>query len=175
MAGQGRHDVVTVSLQNQPITTDFYLLTLGWCDTVLGAHWLRTLGPILWDISNLSMQFNIDGKRCKIHRDSALELGVLSESKLKKTIRSDKRGGLLQLFSIAGVQPQPEVDPQIQRLLDEFHDMFGEPQGLPSPRPQLHQIPLDDGTRPISVRPCMPFLALSEGRDRKNRARDALV
>ncbi|KAF8398865.1 hypothetical protein HHK36_014729 [Tetracentron sinense] len=36
LSGQGRCNGVTLSLQSQRITTDFYLLTLGGCDVVLG-------------------------------------------------------------------------------------------------------------------------------------------
>ena len=29
---------------------------LGGCDVVLGAQWMRTLGPILWDFAELSLE-----------------------------------------------------------------------------------------------------------------------
>ena len=31
------------------------------CDVVLGIQWLITLGPILWDFKELTMQFNWQG------------------------------------------------------------------------------------------------------------------
>ena len=37
--------------------TDCLVLPLKGCDMVLGIQWLRTIGPILWDFSTLSMQF----------------------------------------------------------------------------------------------------------------------
>lgn len=49
LADQGRCPGVTLALQGQPITTDFYLLTLDMCYMVIRAYWLRTLGPIPWD------------------------------------------------------------------------------------------------------------------------------
>lgn len=103
-------------LQGQPITTDFYLLSLGGCDVVLGAHWLRTLGPILLDFSNRSMQFNLDEEPCKLHGESASDLAVIGEDKIKKTIKSENRG-VLQLFNIVRTPPQPKMDLLIQRLL----------------------------------------------------------
>ena len=37
---------VTINLQNTQFLVDFYLIELKGCDVVLGAQWLRTLGPI---------------------------------------------------------------------------------------------------------------------------------
>lgn len=46
-----------------PITVDLYPLPLEGCDAVLGAQWLRTLGPIVWDFSKLHMKFQIGVQR----------------------------------------------------------------------------------------------------------------
>ena len=44
------------------IYVDFYLLPLRGCDAVLGAQWLQTLGPILWDFQQMWMQFTYDNQ-----------------------------------------------------------------------------------------------------------------
>ncbi|KAJ0079625.1 hypothetical protein Patl1_22875 [Pistacia atlantica] len=46
-------------MQGNTFHTDFYVLTLGGCDIVLGVQWLCTLGPILWDFVQLSMEFTL--------------------------------------------------------------------------------------------------------------------
>jgi hypothetical protein len=35
-----------------------FSIDMGGCDIVLGAEWLRNLGPILMDFKELTMQFN---------------------------------------------------------------------------------------------------------------------
>ena len=40
-------------------TTEFLVLPLRGCDLVLGVHWLRILGPIIWDFSALTMMFSL--------------------------------------------------------------------------------------------------------------------
>jgi hypothetical protein len=40
-------------------------IDMGGFDIVFGAKWLRTLGPILMDFKELTMQFNHEGQRYK--------------------------------------------------------------------------------------------------------------
>jgi hypothetical protein len=53
----GKCNSVSIRVQGTTITADFYLLPLGGCNIVLGVDWLRSLGPVLWDFSCLTMQF----------------------------------------------------------------------------------------------------------------------
>ena len=57
---------VRMIIQGISILADLYMLPLEGCDIVLGAQWLRTLGPIIWDFSKLFMQFKIDGNEVKL-------------------------------------------------------------------------------------------------------------
>jgi hypothetical protein len=49
-------------VQGVILTTEFYILTLGGRDMVLGVHWLRTLGPIIWDFLQLTVKLSFLGK-----------------------------------------------------------------------------------------------------------------
>lgn len=42
---------------------DVILFPLAGCDLILGMQWLRTLGPITWDCSELTMEFTMNGER----------------------------------------------------------------------------------------------------------------
>lgn len=72
---------------------------------------------------------------------------------IRRTVKGHTHRLLLQLFSVVGNPPSPQPGSQLQRLLGEFCDVFQVPSGLPTPRAHDHQIPLMEGTRPISVRP----------------------
>jgi len=50
---------ITFHIQGNTYHTDFYVLTLGGCDIVLGVQWLSTLGLILWAFVKLRMEFNL--------------------------------------------------------------------------------------------------------------------
>jgi hypothetical protein len=47
----------------------------------------------------------------------------------------------------------PLLPAEIQLLIDQFSELFQEPDGLPPSRACDHEIPLIPGARPVSVRP----------------------
>ncbi len=57
----GRCTDIEVKMQGFSFRTDLFILPLACCDAILGIHWLRTLGPILWDFSALRMEFTYGG------------------------------------------------------------------------------------------------------------------
>lgn len=66
MLCEGKCDQVEVKVQGHVFTTDFYALTLGGCDFILGVYWLKTLGLILWDFLQLTMAFELEGRQVEL-------------------------------------------------------------------------------------------------------------
>jgi hypothetical protein len=86
-----------VKLQGYTFVVDLYVLPLAGCDIVLGIQWLRTLGPILWDFLNLTMQFVYEEKTCLLEGLAAnLNFSVEDDESFKLN-RSENKGVLLQL------------------------------------------------------------------------------
>ncbi|KAA8521715.1 hypothetical protein F0562_012388 [Nyssa sinensis] len=56
-------------------------------------------------------------------------------------------------LQVAKNEPQEDIHPSMQEVLQEFSDMFKEPSSLPPIREVDHYIPLKEGTEPINVRP----------------------
>ena len=56
----------TWTLLGTEYKTDAYIVSLGSCDIVLGVQWLATLGSILWNFEDLTMEFFIKGRRHKL-------------------------------------------------------------------------------------------------------------
>jgi hypothetical protein len=54
----GRCKDIEVKMQGLSFRTELFILPLAGCDAVLGIDWLCTLGPILWDFSELRMDFH---------------------------------------------------------------------------------------------------------------------
>ena len=51
LTSKGRCFGVTIKLGSYVTQADFYILPLEGYDVVMGTHWLRTLGEILWDFA----------------------------------------------------------------------------------------------------------------------------
>lgn len=60
---------------------------------------------------------------------------------------------LLQICTIQETPIEHSFDPQIEKLLLQYSDVFVEPTKLSPPRSHDHWIPLVEGTNPISLRP----------------------
>jgi predicted aspartyl protease len=53
----GQCQGLTLNIQGQPITTNYYILLVITCQLVLGVQWLETLGPIEMDFKKLTMSY----------------------------------------------------------------------------------------------------------------------
>ena len=57
----GRCENVCLQIGDYHLKSHMFAIDIGDYDIVLGADWLRTLGPILMDFKELTMQFNQEG------------------------------------------------------------------------------------------------------------------
>jgi hypothetical protein len=53
-----RCENVCLQIGDYHLKSHMFVIDMGGCDIVLGANWLRTLGPILMDFKELTMQFD---------------------------------------------------------------------------------------------------------------------
>jgi hypothetical protein len=106
---------------------DFFIILLAGYEMVLGVHWLRTLGQILWDFGRAQMSCWRDDHRAVWHNVSARR----SVPSANATVSTDL----------------------LEALLDEYTNVFSILTGLPPPRRHNHRIHLLPGTAPVAVRP----------------------
>ncbi|WVZ48949.1 LOW QUALITY PROTEIN: hypothetical protein U9M48_000334 [Paspalum notatum var. saurae] len=114
-----------ISVGSEKFVADFYALPLGTYDVVLGVNWLGSLGPILWDFNHHTMAAN--------RHITWIGIDAPRPFELRATTLHD--GELMTA------------------LLDEFTDVFQEPQGLPPQRAISHRIRLSADTEAVAVRP----------------------
>jgi hypothetical protein len=123
---QGFCAALDVVVGAEPFRLQCFSLALGGYNLILGTHWLRTLGSILWDFAHLSMTCFIDGRRITWQ---------------------GKPGG------VAALCRQLQAQDMLDQLLAEFAVLFTEPTGLPPSRPHDHHIHLEHSAQPVAVRP----------------------
>jgi hypothetical protein len=144
---------ISFHMQGNTYHRDFYVLTLGSCDIVLGVQWLNILGPILWDFVKLRMEFNLLDSRHVLQGITPTEVSLMNGEQFGRAMNQDKQSLVLQLlppdaFCISTL----EIDPFFANLLDQFQ-VFGEPTRLPPNRDHNHNIVLQPGAKPVCVGP----------------------
>jgi hypothetical protein len=107
---------------------------------VLGAQWLRILGPIWWDFEELKMKFTWEGKQVTLHGVRAAENPTIELHSIKSNV---------QIEEITGEIKTEEME----AILEASKAIFEEPRGLPPPRSHDPRILLQPGAGLISVKP----------------------
>jgi hypothetical protein len=98
-----------------------FSIDMGGCDIVLGADWLRTLGPILMDFQNLTMQFNQGGHQYKFQGITASSPEVISSHRMEKLLKKCHSGVITQLHAIQATETPPvPQDPPFYPLTKIF-------------------------------------------------------
>ncbi|WVZ96604.1 hypothetical protein U9M48_042220 [Paspalum notatum var. saurae] len=120
---------VTFHVDREPFTATVYAINLGGYDVVLGIHFLRTLGPVLWDFEARHLAFWRAGHRILWH-----EVG---------SPRPTSAPSVHMLLH--------DQQPMLQHLLQSYSDVFATPTGLPPTRACDHRIHLRPGTSPVAV------------------------
>ncbi|XP_035546666.1 uncharacterized protein LOC118348677 [Juglans regia] len=154
LSSEGIYKIAQLKVQGNLLNPPLPLLDLAECDIVLGVQWLESLGPITWDFSKFLMTSMLEGKTIEF-KGLKLNPSVVEDGQnlLKGTLAKGK-GILLQIVGEGKVEQNSEVlEEQFSELLEEFKEVFNEPQGLPPPRAHDHQIVLKEGTQPLTNRP----------------------
>jgi hypothetical protein len=69
---------VCLQIGDYHLKSHMFSIDMGGCDIVLGADWLRTLGPILMHFKDLTMQFDQEGHQYKFQGITASSPEVIS-------------------------------------------------------------------------------------------------
>lgn len=150
---------IPITLQKETFTIDFYSLPLCGADVVLGAPWLRSIGPVLMDYTALTLSYKRDNQTITLTGNQTNGPNPISAQQLKRCVQTH---GASEMFHIQAInqtatQTQPDSKPHplpaIQTLLHCFNNIFSEPTHLPPSRPSDHRITLLPNSNPINVRP----------------------
>ena len=127
---EGIARAVPIRIEGEDFLITCVGLDLGGFDLILGYDYLKTLGPILWDLAAKTMSFSRHDRRI-------LWTGMGGAD------------GTVQAAAVSNDNQQPLLD----RLLQQHIAIFDEPRGLPPARPYDHRIHLLPDTAPVAVRP----------------------
>ena len=126
---------------------------------MLGVQWIKSLGPILTDYTDLTMKFKHHNKIIELHSERDYTICGINHYQLKGMVQID---GVNAFFHIDRMNPklpsnqqtQPLTqDPTIISLLHRYHILFQPPTTLPLPRNITHTINLLPNSLPVNVQP----------------------
>ena len=126
---------------------------------MLGVQWIKSLGPILTDYTDLTMKFKHHNKIIELHSERDYTICGINHYQLKGMVQID---GVNAFFHIDRMNPelpsnqqtQPLTqDPTIISLLHRYHSLFQPPTTLPPPHDSTHTINLLPNSFPVNVRP----------------------
>jgi hypothetical protein len=144
----GRCENVCLQIGDYHLKSHMFVTDMGGCDIVLGADWLRTLGPILMDFQNLTMQFDHRGHQYKFQGITSSSPEVINSHSMEKLLKKGHSGVIAQLHTIQATET-PLVPQDLQALLSKHQTVFSTPQELPpSHGVHDHSIPLVPGSLP---------------------------
>jgi hypothetical protein len=154
---------VCLQIGQYHMKSHMFSIDMGGCDIVLGVEWLRTLGPILMDFKELTMQFNQEGQQYKFQGITTGSPEIISSHRMENLLKKGHSDIIAQLHSIQATKT-PSVPPDLQSILSKHQVVFSTPQGLPpSHGVHDHSIPLVPSSLPPNVHPYRhPFAQKNE-------------
>ena len=108
------------------LKSHMFAIDMGGCDIVLDADWLRTLGPILMDFKELTMQFDQEGQQYKFQGIIIGSLEIINSHRMEKILKKGHSDIISQLHSIQAVET-PYVHPDRQDILSKHQAIFPTP------------------------------------------------
>jgi len=100
MKCEGRCENVKLQMGDYQLKTHMFSIHMGGCDIVLGAEWLRTLGPIKMDFQELYMSFKQNNST---HNLCGLQAGapsIISLHRMENLLKKGHHGVIAQFNAI---------------------------------------------------------------------------
>jgi hypothetical protein len=144
---------------------DVFIMDLSNYNMVLGVQWLSMLGDILCNYKHLWMSFDWQGQRVLLKGESPIKFQAIELAQLQGLLNNSEQVAELHLCSLQvledddltisslTVKQHQHQDTTLTTLLENYSELFQEPEGLPSARGHDHIIPLKEGSQPVNLRP----------------------
>nr|XP_048331662.1 uncharacterized protein LOC125422982 [Ziziphus jujuba var. spinosa] len=151
---------LTLTVQNCPVQSNFYVLPVAACPIVLGVQWLETLGPIETDYRQLTMKFKLGDR---LYQLQGIQRASISALEVSDLCGVEQVACFLLTTEVDTLCERESSLEELEQLLEEFQRVFDTPSGLPPPRGHDHTIPLLPNQPSVSVRPYRyPYYQKSE-------------
>ena len=129
---------------------------------VLGIQWLETLGSVVCNWKDLTMEFEWEDKKQPLQGINPHAVQSASVTEVTKEIKQGQEVYAICFYT--SLEYSFDKTPsRMQQILVEYSNLFQEPRQLPPSRDIDHNIPLKEGTELVNVRPYRyPYFQKSE-------------
>jgi hypothetical protein len=111
-----------------------FFINMGGCDIVLGEEWLQTLGPILMDFKELTMQFSQVGQQYKFQGIIVGSPEIINSHRKENLLKKGHSDIISQLHSIHTTKtPSMHLDPSSKPSSPNTKLVFPLPRAFPLP------------------------------------------
>ncbi|KAF7842359.1 retrotransposon-related protein [Senna tora] len=124
-------------------------------DIMLGVLWLAELGDITTNHKALTISFTRGDEVVKLQGESLMCQAPITAKGVKKLAVENALACLYSMSPILdpNIPGGDTLPTEIQEVISQFADVFGEPSHLPPAREVDHKIDLISGSKPVAVRP----------------------
>lgn len=151
-------------MANKTFTVKFHVIPIGGYDMILGVNWMKIVSPVVFDFNTWGISIKWKGERVQL-LDHTQEHNVkmITVNSISKISQDDS----YSLCQVVGTEKESQIESnmpaEIKELLQNYHDLFAEPKGLPPLRAHDHLIPLKEGSTPVSSNPYRsPYIQKTE-------------
>ena len=89
MDAEGMVSKLTIKAQNAKFQLPVFLLPVSGVDLILGASWLKTIGPHIADYDKLQLKFMQDGRFTTLQGDTDLTLGTTHLHYIRRMLQTN--------------------------------------------------------------------------------------
>lgn len=134
--------------------TDFKFLPLSGYDIILGMDWLEAHSPMKVHWVGKWLEFEYESRVVRLQGvvPKLSTCHQLSKVQLNWILKQEAWEHILEL-SVEDKGQSQNIPFEMAQLVEEYHELFDKPAGLPPPREVDHTIPLLSGAQPFRLRP----------------------
>jgi hypothetical protein len=118
----GNCENVCLQIGEYHLKSHMFTINMGGCDIMLGEKWPRTLGPILMDFKELTMQFDQEGQQYKFQCITTSFPKIISSHRMENILKKGHSSIISQLHAIQATET-PFVSWDLQSILSK-HQVF---------------------------------------------------
>jgi hypothetical protein len=142
-------------VQNHSFVAYLCVVDLGGCDAVLGVDWLAPFGDTVcnWQAQTMNIEHNGETVHLQGVQDTTRCIATEASAEQLSHWFSGNDIWASALVTAAQSADSTSVPPEIEIVLQQYDDVFGEPTELPPHRTYDHSIPLTADAHPFNLRP----------------------